>query len=135
MPDRARLRLAFLGMGMALGNGSPDAIMQYALPDIERVQVDLGHLQRKRDRLLDALRAQGYQVHTPQGTFYLLPRCPVSDDAAFAERLARDKVVVLPGRAVEMPGYLRLSLTATDAMIEHALPVFAAAIREARAAA
>jgi hypothetical protein len=34
-----------------------------------------------------------------------------------------------------MPGYLRLSLTATDAMIERALPVFAAAIREARVAA
>jgi aspartate aminotransferase len=46
---------------------------------------------------------------------------------AFALRLARDKVVVLPGRAVEMPGYFRISLTATEAMIERALPVFAAA--------
>ena len=54
------------------------------------------------------------------------------DDGVFAERLARDKVVVLPGRAVEMPGYMRLSLTATDAMIERALPVFAAAMREVR---
>jgi aspartate aminotransferase len=132
MPDRSSLRLAFLAVGMALGNGLPDAIMQYALPDIERLEVNLEHLQRKRDRLLDALRGQGYQVHTPEGTFYLLPRCPVPDDDAFAQRLARDKVVVLPGRAVEMPGYLRLSLTATDAMIERALPVFAAAIREAR---
>jgi aspartate aminotransferase len=135
MPDRASLRLAFLAVGIALGTSFPDAVMQYALPDIERLPLDLEHLQRKRDRLLGALREQGYQVHTPQGTFYLLPRCPVPDDAAFAERLARDKVVVLPGRAVEMPGFMRLSLTATDAMIERALPVFAAAIREARVVA
>jgi hypothetical protein len=30
-----------------------------------------------------------------------------------------------------MPGYFRLSLTATDAMIDRALPVFAAALAEA----
>ncbi|MDQ3810846.1 MAG: aminotransferase class I/II-fold pyridoxal phosphate-dependent enzyme, partial [Chloroflexota bacterium] len=135
MPEREQMRLAFLAVGMALGTGLPDAIMQYALPEIERLQVDLEHLQRKRDYLLAALREQGYQVHTPEGTFYLLPRCPTPDDVVFAKRLARDKVVVLPGRAVEMPGYVRLSLTATDAMIERALPVFAAAIREARVAA
>jgi hypothetical protein len=64
-----------------------------------------------------------------------LPRCPIPEDSAFAERLARDKVVVLPGRAVELPGYLRLSLTATEDMIERALPVFGAAIKELRAAA
>ena len=43
MPDRESVRLAFLAVGMALGNGLPDAIMQYALPDIERLQVDLEH--------------------------------------------------------------------------------------------
>jgi aspartate aminotransferase len=109
--------------------------MQYALPEIEQLQVDLEHLERKRDRLLGALREQGYQVHTPEGTFYLLPRCPTPDDDVFAQRLARDKVVVLPGRSVEMPGYVRLSLTATEEMIERSLPLFAAAMREARVAA
>ncbi|MGH9281611.1 MAG: hypothetical protein ACRD0S_01605 [Acidimicrobiales bacterium] len=29
---------------------------------------------------------------------------------------------VLPGRVVEMPGWLRLSLTASDAMVERAIP-------------
>jgi hypothetical protein len=44
-------------------------------------------------------------------------------------------VVVLLGRAVELPGYVRLSLTATQDMIERALPFFGAAIDELRAAA
>ena len=50
---------------------------------------------------------------------------------AFTEALARRDVFVLPSTAVEMPGYIRLSLTATDAMIGRALPVFAAAIADA----
>jgi aspartate aminotransferase len=32
----------------------------------------------------------------------------------------------------EMPGYFRLSLTATDEMVDRAIPVFQEAIREAR---
>jgi aspartate aminotransferase len=135
MPDRPQLRQGFLAISFALGTALPDAVMQYALPDIERLSTDVARLQRKRDRLLGALREQGYAVHTPQATFYLLPRCPIPDDVAFADRLARDRVVVLPGRAVELPGYLRLSLTATEDMIERALPVFAASINELRAVA
>ena len=36
----------------------------------------------------------------------------------------------MPGSVAELPGRLRISLTATDAMVERALPVFARAIRE-----
>jgi aspartate aminotransferase len=71
----------------------------------------------------------GYQAHTPEATFYLLPRCPIPDNWAFARRLAREKVLVLPGQVVEMPGHFRLSLTATDDMVERSLPVFERAIR------
>jgi aspartate aminotransferase len=46
--------------------------------------------------------------------------------------LARRDVVVLPGTAVEMPGYFRISVTATDEMLEVALPRFAAAIEKRR---
>jgi aspartate aminotransferase len=60
-------------------------------------------------------------------------RSPIEDDLAFGDRLARDEVYVLPGTAFEMPGYFRISLTATDKMVERALPVFAAALEEQRA--
>jgi aspartate aminotransferase len=102
--------------------------MQYALADIEHITLDLRRLQRRRDRMLGALRAMGYRVHTPEATFYLVPRSPGPDDWAFARTLARDKVLVLPGQVVEMPGYFRISLTATDDMVERSLPVFERAI-------
>jgi aspartate aminotransferase len=76
------------------------------------------------------LRGAGYSVHTPEATFYLLVRAPIDDELAFARRLAEDTVLVLPGSAFEMPGYFRISLTATDEMVERAIPVFQRAIRE-----
>ncbi len=121
--DREPLRTAFLAAGVANGNGGPDNLMQYALPEIEHITLDMGRLQRRRDRVLDALRSAGYDVHTPEATFYLMPRCPVDDDLAFAKRLAREKVLILPGRAFERPGWFRISLTGTDDMFDRALPV------------
>lgn len=63
--------------------------------------------------------------------FYLLPRAPVADDRAFCALLAEQGVAVLPGHVIELPGYFRICLTATDEMIERALPVFAYAIHHA----
>lgn len=124
-PGRDELRQAFMVAGFSTGNMLPDAIMQYALPEIDAMSIDLDHLQRKRDRMVDALHEMGYEVHSPQATFYLLPKAPIEDDMLFARTLAEQKVLVLPGVAVDMPGYFRISLTATDAMIDRALPVFA----------
>jgi aspartate aminotransferase len=129
MPGREELRQMAMVAALATANALPDAVMQYALPDIEHIALDLHRLQCRRDRMLGALRAMGYQAHTPEATFYLLPRCPILDDWAFARRLAREKVLVLPGQVVEMPGHFRLSLTATDDMVERSLPVFERAIR------
>jgi aspartate aminotransferase len=133
MPDREQLRIGFLAVAFATGTGLPDAIMQYALPDIDRMSFDLPALQKRRDRVIPALREAGYELHVPEATFYLLPRSPDPDDMAFAVRLAKEKVLVLPGLTVEMPGYFRMSLTATDDMVERALPVLAAAGPASRA--
>ncbi|MDQ6791457.1 MAG: aminotransferase class I/II-fold pyridoxal phosphate-dependent enzyme [Candidatus Dormibacteraeota bacterium] len=71
---------------------------------------------------VEALREMGYELHVPEATFYLLPRSPVPDSRAFAARLEERDVFVLPGTAVEMPAHFRISLTATDDMIDRALP-------------
>lgn len=43
--------------------------MQYALPDIDRLLIDIDAIQRRRDRMVSVLRRQGYDVHIPDGTF------------------------------------------------------------------
>ncbi len=127
MPDREALRPALTASQLATGYAFPNALLQHALPELEGLSIDLAHLQRKRDTLVRALREAGYEVHLPEGTFYLLPRSPLADDWAFVERLAEHNILCLPGVVTEAPGYFRISLTANDDMLERALPGFAAA--------
>ena len=125
MPDRQPMRealqLAQLTYG---GHAAPNNVLQRAMAELEQMNVDIKALQRRRDRVVDALRSYGYDVHSPEGTFYLLPKSPDPDDEAFVERLAGDKVFVLPGTVVEMPGRFRISVTGNDEMVERALPIF-----------
>jgi len=131
MPDRERLRPALFLAQLVTGYAFPNALLQHALPDLEGLSIDIAHLQRKRDRLTAALRAMGYWVNLPEGTFYLLARSPIADDQVFTEILAEQNVFVLPGAIVELPGYFRISLTANDEMIERALPGFQIALQRA----
>jgi aspartate aminotransferase len=103
--------------------------MQYALPDLETLSIDQAALARRRDRLSAALADAGYEVLPPEGTFYLWGKWPKGDPERIWNRLADRDVFVLPGSLMDAPDYFRISLTASDEMIERALPAFAQAAR------
>jgi aspartate aminotransferase len=133
MPDRDALREILSALQVAMGWIYPNALLQYALPALETFSIDVGQLQRKRDRLYEELTGMGYRLHRPEGSFYLFPQSPVADDEAFTESLATRNVYVLPGVLFETPGFFRISLTANEDMVERSLPAFAEAIRAAEA--
>ena len=132
MPQREQLRPVIFASQLVTGWAFPNALLQHALPDLEKLSIDIEHLQAKRDRLVTALGEMGYKLHRPEGTFYLLVRSPLADDMAFCHRLAENSVLVLPGSVFEMPGTFRISLTANDEMINRALPAFAATLSSLR---
>jgi aspartate aminotransferase len=123
-PSREALRPFLFSAQMVQGWTFPSALMQYALPDLESMSIDVAHLQVRRDRLVEALGDAGYEVARPESTFYLLPASPIPDDVAFCERLAARDVLCMPGRLFDLPGYVRISITASDEMIDRAIPVF-----------
>jgi aspartate aminotransferase len=129
LPEREALRRALLITQLLTGYAFPNALLQHALPDLETLSINVNDLQNKRDQLVERLRTFGYEVGTPEGTFYILVRSPIADDWVFVEYLAARGVLCLPGSVFEMPGYFRLSLTANWEMIDKALPSFAAAIQ------
>ena len=133
LSERSEVRDELFVQQLATGYAFPNALMQHALPDLEEMSIDIGALQRRRDRLVPALREMGYEASMPEGTFYTMARAPIDDDVAFAEILARHRVLVLPGTIVEVPGWFRISLTASDEMVDAGIPRFAAAMAEARA--
>lgn len=128
MPGRDRVRMALMAGSLTIG-ATPDTAMQRAMPELEKLIIDVPAIQRRRDRMVTELRALGYSVDAPQGTFYLFPRSPVPDATEFCDWLSERRVYTLPGEAFERPGRFRLSLTATDAMVERALPALAEAIQ------
>jgi aspartate aminotransferase len=131
IPGRETLRRAIEASQIAAGWLFPNAVLQHAIADLERLSIDLSELEAKRDRVVAELDAAGYQLRPPEGTFYLWVRSPDPDDRAFCRRLAERQVLVLPGSIFEVPGYFRVSLTANNDMIDRALPVFRAVLDEA----
>jgi len=87
---------------------------------------DMCHIyKRRRDLLVEALRAVGMHVEPPKGTIYLW--VPVPDgytSASFTQQvLEQADVVVTPGAAYgpSGEGYVRLSLTVPDERLEEAV--------------
>lgn len=134
MPGRDELCAALMAGQMAVGFAFPNALLQHSLADLERLSIDLSALQRRRDRMVTSLREIGYSMRVPEATFYLMVDSPDPDDEAFADLLGEQKIYVLPGTIVELPGTFRLSLTANDEMVERSLSGFAAAFAASRAA-
>ena len=123
-PERRAFRDSMLSAQMALGWCFPNAVMQYAVPDLETLSIDRPALARRRDRLMSVLGESGYEVLPPEGTFYLWSRWPKGDPLQLWTRLADQNVFVLPGSLMNAPDYFRISLTASDAMVERALEAF-----------
>src|SRR5437879_1442408 len=78
-PDREQLRAALALSQLVTSLAVVNALLQHALADVETLSIDIAHLQQKRDRMIGALREIGYNVHVPEGTFYLLPKSPWAD--------------------------------------------------------
>ena len=133
MPARSRtaLREATFPAQMALGWTFPSALMQHAVPALEALSIDMVALARRRDRLVAALTTAGYLPLEPDGTFYLFSGWPEGDSEEIWNRLADLDVFVMPGSILGAAQHFRISLTASDAMVDKALPAFA----EARASA
>jgi len=128
MPDRVALRDRVLLAQVAAGYLFPNALLQHAIEDLEGISIDIGALQRRRDRMVAILAELDFEHTVPEGTFYVMARSPIPDDMRFAEILAEEGAVVLPGTVVEVPGWFRISLTANDEMVDSSL----GALRRAR---
>ena len=126
MPDAERRAFSdsMFSAQMALGWCFPNAVMQYAIPDLETLSIDQAALTRRRDCLMSALTENDYDVLPPEGTFYLWSRWPSGDPVQLWNHLADRNVFVLPGSLMNAPGYFRISLTASDDMVDRALSPF-----------
>lgn len=127
MPEREERRQQILTAQIAGGWLFPTALLQHAIGDLDKLSIDLIELEVKRDLMVAGLQDAGYEVHKPDGTFYLLPKSPMEDDMAFFEILAAHNLYVMPGTICSIPGYFRITLTSSRGRLQQSLEAFAAA--------
>lgn len=109
-----------------LDSGIAQAIQRMAIAALEGPQDCIDEhnrvYQRRRDRLVEALRACGMRVQAPKASLYIWARVPDGfTSAEFATRLIEDiGVVVTPGSGYGRygEGYVRLSITTPDDRVE-----------------
>ena len=75
-PRRPSAQAVFVAQ-LATGYAFPNALLQHAIEDLERLSIDIGALERRRDRLVPALRAIGYETTHARG--HVLRHGPLAD--------------------------------------------------------
>jgi len=108
-PDARELVAALSVSGRILGFPNAPSLWQHVIARCLDAVVDVAELQRYRDRLLKALVEKGYEVESPEGTFYLFPRTPGDDDEAFVERAIEDLLLLVPGGTFGREGHFRIA--------------------------
>ena len=84
---------------------------------------------RKRDFLLNGLRAAGYECETPGGAFYLFPRVPAkyASGQHFVEEAIARRMLLVPGNVFSnRDTHFRISYAASDQTLAEGLKVFQA---------
>lgn len=129
----ARLRLLRPNVGTA----APDFVQAAAIAawrDQDHVDERRAIFAAKRDVVLGFLASAGIEVAGSEATFYVWFRAPGGDDAAYAEALLRERIVVSPGRAFGPggTGWVRLALVPTLEGCRAAAAAWGQAIAEGR---
>ena len=129
-PHREELSNGLTFCNRTLGFVNAPDLMQHIVRALQGVSVDIAEYQQKRDFLYTRLTGMGYSVVKPQGAFYLFPKSPIEDDAAFVDTLQERLVLTVPGRGFGTPGYFRISYCLEDRVLEGAMDGFARAIEQ-----
>lgn len=117
----------------ALGLVNANSLMQLVMGELQGVSVDIGLYERRRDMFVEGLRKIGYDFTVPDGAFYLFPKSPLENDLDFVDMLKQERILTVPGRGFNMPGYFRICYCVSEASITNSMPGFARALDKARA--
>jgi aspartate aminotransferase len=98
--------------------------MQRVVANLQGLFVDVSQYEKKREILCQGLAEAGYRFTKPSGGFYLFCPTPVEDDIAFVQALAKELILVVPGRGFAGPGHMRIAFCVEDAVIQKAIPGF-----------
>ena len=124
MPDQTSLIAAVTLTNRTLGFVNAPVIGQRLASALINETVDLTVYDRRRKLMARVLSDAVIQFEMPKGAFYFFAKSPVEDDSVFVDALLKERILVVPGRGFGFPGYVRLSCSVDERIIERSAPGF-----------
>ena len=124
MPDQASLIAAVTLTNRTLGFVNAPVIGQRLAAALADETVDLEIYDRRRKLMAKVLSEAGVEFEMPKGAFYFFVKSPVPDDGEFVDALLRERILVVPGRGFGFAGYVRLSCSVDESIIERSAEGF-----------
>ncbi len=92
-----------------IGHNCPTAIVQLAVAENLECTSDLSVYETNMNILYDELKALGFTVVRPGGTFYIFPKALEEDSVLFCEKAKKYDLILVPGDSFGCPGYFRMA--------------------------
>lgn len=132
MPDQASLVAAVTLTNRTLGFVNAPVIGQRLAAALVRETVDLDVYDRRRRLMAKVLSDAGVEFEMPKGAFYFFVKSPVEDDSVFVDALLKERILVVPGKGFGFGGYVRLSCSVDERIIERSAAGFKRAMETFR---
>ena len=124
MPDQSSLIAAVTLTNRTLGFVNAPVIGQRLAAALADATVDLEIYDRRRKLMAEVLKDAGIEFEMPKGAFYFFVKSPVEDDSVFVDALLKQRILVVPGKGFGFAGYVRLSCSVDEAIIERSADGF-----------
>jgi aspartate aminotransferase len=129
--DCATLCDALAFTNRTLGFVNAPSLFQKLVAQSLDAKVDINIYKERRDLLYTHLVNLGFSCVKPGGAFYLFPKSPLPDTAAFKQMALKHKIILVPGNGFGCPEYFRLAYCVSIETIKKSLPAFTALAQEA----
>ena len=104
------------------GHNCPPSIIQRACAECLDITSDLSVYETNMNLLYDRLRALGFTVERPGGTFYIFPKALEPDAKVFCEKAKQFDLLLVPADTFGAPGYVRLAYCIDTDKVRRSLP-------------
>ena len=91
------------------GHNCPSGLFQRAVAECLEETSDLSVYETNMELIYDELKALGFTVCKPDGTFYIFPKALEKDAKAFCQKAMKYDLALVPGDSFGCPGYFRMA--------------------------
>ena len=113
-----------------IGHNCPSSVIQLAVADTCDLTADLSVYETNMNILYGELTKLGFEIVRPGGTFYMFPKSPEPDAAAFSRKAMKYGLVLVPSDSFVVPGYFRMSYCTDTQKVVRSLDAFGRLVRE-----